>query len=147
MKKIVTLLMLLATSASALMAQNLTVKGSVYDYDSGEALFPAAVQVIQVAGKDSTFITGVTTEEDGSFVIPNLKAGNYVLRASYVAYENTDKNFSLKSDTRETNLGKITLRSDNTLPEVAVNAVVAKVQMINDTVMYNSAVYKLPEGS
>ena len=147
MKKIVTLLMLLATSASALMAQNLTVKGSVYDYDSGEALFPAAVQVIQVAGKDSTFITGVTTEEDGSFVIPNLKAGNYVLRASYVAYENTDKNFSLKSDTRETNLGKITLRSDNTLPEVAVNAVVAKVQMINDTVMFNSAAYKLPEGS
>ena len=147
MKKIVTLLALLATSASALVAQNLSVRGSVYDYDSGEPMYPAAVQIIQVAGKDSTFVTGVTTEDDGSFVISNLKAGNYVLRASYVAYENTDKNFSLKSGSGETNLGKITLRSDNTLPEVAVSAVVAKVQMINDTVMFNSAAYKLPEGS
>ena len=33
------------------------------------------------------------------------------------------------------------------LAEVAVSAVVAKVQMINDTVMFNSAAYKLPEGS
>lgn len=32
------------------------------------------------------------------------------------------------------------------LAEVAVSAVVAKVQMLNDTAMFNSAVYKLPEG-
>ena len=36
---------------------------------------------------------------------------------------------------------------DMMLSEVAITGVVAKVQMINDTAMFNSATYKLPEGS
>ena len=36
---------------------------------------------------------------------------------------------------------------DMMLSEVAITGVVARVQMINDTVMFNSAAYKLPEGS
>ena len=147
MKRIAILLVILATSVTSLIAQNLSVKGSVYDFDTAEPMFPAAVQIFQIAGKDSTFVKGTTTEDDGSFLIEGLKAGNYMARASYVGYDNTDKNFSLKAGTAVTDLGKITLRSDNTLPEVAVSAVVAKVQMVNDTVMFNSAAYKLPEGA
>ena len=147
MKRIFTLLSILVTSATALFAQNLSIKGSVYDFDSAEPLFPAALQVYQISGTDSTFVNGTSTEEDGSFVMNNLTPGNYVIRASYVGYDNADKNFSLRSGSGTTDLGKITLRSDVTLPEVAVSAVVAKVQMINDTVMFNSAAYKLPEGA
>ena len=36
---------------------------------------------------------------------------------------------------------------DMMLSEVAISAVIAKVQMVNDTVMFNSAAYKLPEGA
>ena len=36
---------------------------------------------------------------------------------------------------------------DMMLSEVAITGVVARVQMINDTAMFNSAAYKLPEGS
>jgi len=147
MKRIATLLAFLVTSATVLVAQNLTVKGSVYDFDSAEPMISAAVQVFQISGTDSTYVSGTSTDEDGTFSISNLKAGNYVLRASYVGYDNADKNFTLKSGTATTDLGKITMRGDVTLPEVAVSAVVAKVQMINDTVMFNSAAYKLPEGS
>ena len=147
MKRIATLLAFLATSATAMFAQNLSIKGSVYDYDSAEPLYPAAVQVYQISGTDSTYIGGTSTEEDGSFVIGNLKAGNYVARASFMGYDNTDKNFTLRSGSTVTDLGKITMRGGVMLEEVAVSAVVAKVQMINDTVMFNSAAYKLPEGS
>ena len=147
MKRVFTLLAFLMTSATVLFAQNLSIKGSVYDYDTGEPMFPAALQVYQISGTDSTFVNGTSTEEDGSFVMNNLKPGNYVIRASYVGYDNADKNFSLKSGSGTTDLGKITMRGDVTLPEVAVSAVVAKVQMINDTVMFNSAAYKLPEGA
>ena len=147
MKRIAILLAFLATSATALYAQNLSVKGSVYDFDSAEPLYAANVQIFQVSGKDSTYINGAATDEDGAFVVNNLKAGNYVARASYMGYDNTDKNFTLRSGTTVTDLGKITMRGGKMLDEVAVSAVVAKVQMINDTVMFNSAAYKLPEGS
>jgi len=147
MKRIAILLAFLATSATALLAQDLSVKGTVYDFDSAEPMFPANVQIFQVSGTDSTFVGGAQTDENGAFLVGNLKPGNYVARASYVGYENSDKNFSLRSGSGVTDLGKITMRGGQTLDEVAVNAVVAKVQMINDTVMFNSAAFKLPEGA
>ena len=147
MKRIATMLAFLVSSASVLVAQNLSIKGSVYDYDSGEPMYPANVSVYQVAGTDSTFIGGASTEEDGTFVVNNLKAGNYVARASFMGYDDEYKNFSLKSGSGTTDLGKIIMRGGVMLEDVVVSAAVAKVQIINDTVMFNSAAYKLPEGS
>ena len=88
MKRVFTLLAILFTSATALFAQNLSIKGSVYDFDTAEPLYPAALQVYQISGTDSTFVNGTSTEEDGTFVMNNLKPGNYVIRASYVGYDN-----------------------------------------------------------
>ena len=147
MKRIATLLAFLATSATALLAQNLSVKGTVYDFDSAEPLSPAAVQIYQISGTDSTYIGGTSTDDDGAFVINNLSAGNYVAHVTFLGYDDADKNFTLRSGSGTTDLGKITMRGGQMLDEVAISAVVAKVQMINDTVMFNSAAYKLPEGS
>ena len=147
MKRIATLLAFLATSATALFAQNLSVKGTVYDFDSAEPLYPANVSIYQISGTDSTFIGGASTEEDGTFVVANLKAGNYVAHVTFIGYDDANKNFTLRSGSTTTDLGKITMRGGQMLEEVAISAVVAKVQMINDTVMFNSAAYKLPEGS
>ncbi len=147
MKRIATLLAFLATSATALLAQNLSVKGTVYDFDSAEPLSPAAVQIYQISGTDSTYIGGTSTDDDGAFTVGNLSAGNYVAHVTYIGYDDADKNFTLRSGSGTTDLGKITMRGGQMLDEVAISAVVAKVQMINDTVMFNSAAYKLPEGS
>ena len=147
MKRIAILLAFLATSATALLAQNLSVKGTIYDYDTGEELSPAAVQIYQISGTDSTYIGGTSSEDDGSFVINNLSAGNYRAKVTFMGYDDVYKNFTLRSGSGTTDLGKITMRGGKMLEEVAINAVVAKVQMINDTVMFNSAAYKLPEGS
>ncbi|MBO7111512.1 MAG: outer membrane beta-barrel protein [Bacteroidaceae bacterium] len=147
MKRIATLLAFLATSATALIAQNLSVKGTVYDFDSAEPLSPAAVQIYQIAGTDSTYIGGTSTDDDGAFVINNLSAGNFVAKVTFIGYDDVFKNFTLRSGSGTTDLGKITMRGGQMLDEVAISAVVAKVQMINDTVMFNSAAYKLPEGS
>ena len=86
MKRIATLFAFLVSSATVLVAQDLSVKGFVYDYDNGDAMYPANVQIFQVSGTDSTFVGGAATEEDGSFVVNNLKAGNYVARATYMGY-------------------------------------------------------------
>ena len=147
MKRIAILLAFLATSATALLAQNLSVKGTVYDFDSGDVLSPAAVQIYQIAGTDSTYIGGTSTDDDGVFVVNNLSAGNFRAKFTFIGYDDVYKNFTLRSGSGTTDLGKITMRGGQMLDEVAINAVVAKVQMINDTVMFNSAAYKLPEGS
>jgi len=147
MKRIAILLAFLASSVTVMFAQNLSVKGTVYDFDTADPLFPAAVQIYQISGTDSTYIGGASTNEDGEFVINNLKAGNFRARVSFVGYDDAVKNFTIRSGAATTDLGKITMRGGQMLEEVAISATVAKVQIINDTVMFNSAAYKLPEGS
>ena len=139
---------MIAASTMSVMAQNgnLTIKGSVFDFDSAEPLFPANVQVYELP--DSTYINGTSTEDDGAFTLSGLKAGTYVARVSYMGYITTDKEFTLRAGNRNNDLGKITLKGDaQILSDVVVTAALAKVQMVGDTVVFNSDAYRLPEGS
>ena len=134
---------------SRMVTQNTSsVKGRIYDFDSYEPMYPATLLLYQITGTDSTLVRATTTDEDGSFVIGNLKAGNYFARATNLGYNDTDKNFTISpDDTTAADLGNITIRFNSMLAQVPVPAVVAKVQMVNDTVQFNSAAYRLPEGT
>ena len=132
---------------SKTIVQDLSVKGSVYDFDSEEPLNYAAVQIYRISGTDSTYVGGTSTDDDGSFIINNLMPGNYVARTTYVGFDDVDRNFTLRSGSTTADLGKIAMRGNRMLAEVAVTAVVAKVQMVNDTVAFNSVAYRLPEGT
>ena len=148
MKRIAFLLALVAASTMSVMAQsgNLTIKGSVFDFDSAEPLFPANLQVFELP--DTTYVNGTSTEDDGSFTLSGLKAGDYVIRATYMGYVNTEKSFTLRAANKTTDLGKITMKGDaQILSDVVVTAALAKVQMVGDTVVFNSDAYRLPEGS
>ena len=140
------MLLLMAMAVSAQTKGNLTIKGSLFDFGSAEPLYPANVQVLALP--DSTYVTGVSSEENGAFSISGLGAGSYVIRVSFIGYVTTEKNITLKANSKTTDLGKITLKADaQMLKEVAVTAAVSKVQMVNDTVVFNGDAYHLPEGA
>ena len=132
---------------SRLLAQELSVKGSVYDFDSAEPMYPAAVMIYRIDGADSTYVAGTQTNENGEFVIGNLEPGNYVASTRFMGYDDAYKSFTIRPGEEISDIGKITIRGGMMLSEIAVSAVVAKVQMINDTVMFNNAAFKRPEGS
>ena len=72
---------LLFVLASVLMpfcisAEDYAVKGSVWDFDTAEPISSAAVLVYQITGNDTTFYGGCSTDDNGSFIIGQLKAGN-----------------------------------------------------------------------
>jgi len=132
-----------------LEAQNHSVTGSIYDFDSAEPLYSAAVMIYQVNGADTTYIGGGPTDDNGEFIINNLEPGNYIASARFVGFDDAYRNFTISPVDSMTDLGKIAMRGDQgrLLSDLAVSAVVAKVQMINDTAKFNSAAYRLPEGA
>ena len=133
---------------SRMVAQNNTsVRGSIYDFDSAEPMYSAAVMIYSVNGADTTYIGGTATDENGEFVFDKLGPGNYIANARFMGYNDAHKSFTIRPDEDNHNLGKITIRGGSLLSGLAVDAVVAKVQMVNDTVQFNSAAYKLPEGA
>ena len=122
---------LLFVLASVLMpfcisAQDYAVKGSVWDFDTAEPISSAAVSVYQITGNDTTFYGGCSTDDNGSFIIGQLKAGNYVLYAKSDNHFNTSKSFTLSSENVK-DLGKITMRAGKGDLDPAITAVAAKI--------------------
>ena len=114
-----------------------TVTGSVLD-KTGSTL-PGAT--IKVMGKDSSFITGVSTEVDGSFSV-SLPAGQtYIFRFIYLGYADQFKK-TLLGD-QPVSLGKITLRETaQTLSEVEVKTTQVRGEQRGDTTAFNAGAFK-----
>ena len=128
------------------MAQKVTVSGLVQDGTLNEPLLGAAVVLLQP--KDSAQAAGISTDTEGKFKLPSVKAGNYILRISYMGFQTYFRNIVLSKANKNLNLGTITLQEDSKLlKEAEVTARVAQVEMKADTFIFNADAYRMPEGS
>ncbi|MCM1108619.1 MAG: outer membrane beta-barrel protein [Clostridium sp.] len=145
MKRIGWLLCLLWLTSVQLMAQKITVSGVVREKGTDEYVIAATVVLLK---PDSTMACGVSTGMDGKFTLPAVKAGNYILKLSFVGMKTQTRNLKLTKDKPKVDVGTLELESDALLLKgTEVTARVAKVEMKEDTFVYNSAAYRLPEGS
>lgn len=72
-------------------AQSGTVRGSVYDKETGEPILYGTVNILNTTH-------GVITDLDGFFIIPNVAPGNYTLVASYVGYDSSFVDITVRPD-------------------------------------------------
>ncbi|MBW6458345.1 MAG: carboxypeptidase regulatory-like domain-containing protein, partial [FCB group bacterium] len=106
MKKLSVITLLTFLSASLIAA---TLSGVVKDAQTGNVLEFANVAVY--AENSNSIVTGSMTGIDGSFRIFNVPAGTYYIVASYMGYEREQiRSFTILSDTRNQDLGTISLR-------------------------------------
>ena len=124
-----------------------TVQGSIFDADVNEPLPMAAVQVLSLP--DSSMVKGIGAELNGTFSIENIKNGKYVLRVKYLGYRTKNVPFELTSkQDRTVRLKRIDLEPDYImLADAEIVAEVPKVQAVKDTIMFNSAAYRLSDGA
>ncbi len=115
MKNIATIILLLIAHfsfAQTILPYVSTLKGSITDAETGEALIGASVLVGSV---------GTVTDFDGKFSISLNKPGDYTVRFSYVGYSTKEQKYSLVGDLNvEISLSPIVLN------EVLIVADIAK---------------------
>ena len=128
------------------MAQKVTVSGLVQDGTLDEPLPGAAVVLLQP--KDSAQAAGISSDLEGKFKLPSVKAGNYILRISYMGFQPYFRNIVLSKANKNLNLGTVTLQEDSKLmKEAEVTAKLAQMEMKADTFIYNAEAFRMPEGS
>ena len=117
-----------------------TLSGSVTEATTGEALIQASVRVL--AQSDSSLVAGVVTNDAGRFTISKLKAGKYIVEASYVGFDTQNRNITLGQ--KETVTLKPFALSEGSvmLKEATVVGVRTPVKVMEDTVEFNAAAYK-----
>src|SRR5689334_9986555 len=63
---------------------SVTVSGVLKDNKSSQVI--PFVNVVLKSEKDSAFVSGTVSAEDGRFTLTNIPPGNYLLEISYVGY-------------------------------------------------------------
>ena len=147
-----TLLLLMGIILSALPANSQTtskkkvgfLNGTIISEGVKEPLPNATIQLFTLP--DTVFKTGGASDLEGAFSI-SVEAGNYLMRISYVGFHSQEK--AVKITAKKTNnIGNIELSPDIiALKEALVTAEVPPVTMSEDTMVYNSAAFRVPAGS
>lgn len=135
-------------SCPSMMAQStFEVNGTVVDKATGEAVIGCSIKLMALP--DSSFVEGTTTGAQGEFNLKNVKKRAYALQVSYIGYATKDISVDLTQQKNKTvNIGYITMAADAIeLKGVEVSAHAAKVAVSGDSLVYNAAAYRVPEGS
>lgn len=89
MIKRITILMLFIIVSINLNAQSGSIRGNVYDKETGEAIIYGNISLLNSAYK-------TTTDLDGFFTFPNIKVGIYTLQLTYLGYKPFEKTIEIK---------------------------------------------------
>ena len=144
MKNIIVGLLFFLFVPEAVWAQKnvVTVSGQVVEQGTKGFIEAATVQLLALA--DSSQVAGVVTRAQGRFILPRVKAGNYLLKVSFVGYTTLFRPVALSERRTLQNLGVIELSEDGILLDEAVITAEAPPVVINeDTTEYNASAYRV----
>ena len=145
MSRSILLLLLAALAAAPATAQGGAVTGRVLDAESDLPLPTATVALWQIAGADSTFVTGASTGMDGAFRVDNVAPGAYDVLVSFVGYDAWRQPATVEGGAVD--LGTIRLAVEAAaLGEVRVAAARTQVETQIDRTVYNTADDPVSEG-
>ncbi len=122
MKKLVLLLFAIIAVSVNMDAQTAkgVIQGILLDSKSKQPVEYASVALIPQGTK--TPVNGCNTEENGSFIITDVKPGIYTLQYSFVGYLTDNQKVTIASGNSKVNLGKVYLKPDSKLlKEVVVS--------------------------
>ncbi|MEO6904199.1 MAG: TonB-dependent receptor [Bacteroidia bacterium] len=138
MKKLSLIFIFLTVPFFFIHAQNLSIGGQLTD-QTKEPLIGASVVLLNP--NDSSLIKGSVADVDGNFSIENVQPANYLVRISFIGYE--DLFISKQLTTASINLGRLVLKEKATkLNQVTIIGAVVPVQQKGDTTQINASAYK-----
>ena len=142
MKKIFNVLLVSLCCLISLNSGATVINGVLLDSQDTTALIEATVKLLK-ASKDSTMVKGTTTDINGVFNIKGVKPGHYLLRFSYLGYNDVIKHVSVGEDGRDVNIGAVTMDPNTImLKEAVVVGVKSPITVKEDTIEFNADTYK-----
>ncbi|MBQ9577374.1 MAG: TonB-dependent receptor [Muribaculaceae bacterium] len=118
------------------------INGVLVDSQDTTELIEATVKLL-MANKDSTMVKGTTTDMNGVFNIKGVKAGRYLLRFTYLGYNDVIKHVTVGEDGRDVNIGVVKMDPNTImLKEAVVVGVKSPITVKEDTIEFNADTYK-----
>ncbi len=134
------------TQTTMAQTTTFTIRGTVMDSVATQPM--DAANIVLMRAKDSTYVTGVMSNESGVFELGKVQAGQYRLMISFLGYKPLFVPLSLFGAARTVNVGRLNMqKQDVELAEVVVTAKFNPIIVKKDTIEFNTSAYKLQESS
>ena len=115
-----------------LMAQHYSVSGRVLDVENNPLSF---VNILVFEEGSETIKKGTTTDDDGTFVLEGIAAGNYKFHFSYIGFESLEETIEVSTNK---NLGsKILHKRPQLLDETVVRANLPTIKKTAGKLVFN----------
>ena len=142
MKNILITLVVAVSCMLPLAAHDAVINGVLVDSQDTTELIEATVRLL-MNNKDSTLVKGTTTNMNGVFNIKGVKPGKYLLRFSYLGYNDLIKHVTVANDGRDVNMGVVQMDPNTImLKETVVMGVKSPIVVKEDTIEFNADTYK-----
>lgn len=145
MKRLATWAMLVWAITLTAFSQDKTtdITGRIMEADTQLPAIAASIQLLTLP--DSTQITGMASTTSGYYRL-QAKPGKYVLKVSYIGYSTQIIPIQLTSTPKR--MQDIVLQPDAILlAEAVITAAAPQVQVVEDTIQFNSSAYRTPQGA
>jgi hypothetical protein len=131
----------LQNNAQAQSKGNIT--GHILDETTKEPLI--GVNILLRRQNDTTAqIGGTSTDFDGNFKFDQVPADTYLLRITYVGYENVIVNNLILPAAASYPLDTVRMKEASAIfGDIIVEAMAVRVEMVGDTVQYNASAFKV----
>src|SRR5690606_13782374 len=138
MKHVLVAFTLLFFSVESILAQQHRVSGTVRHMADDEPF--AYSTVLLLSTPDSLVVHETLSHADGTFILENVEAADYVLRVQYLGYENVDRDLSV---TENIQVGTIYLREGAQLLDAVTITMRPPVgEQRGDTTQFNAGAFQ-----
>jgi len=115
-------------------AQSIKVRGIIKDTIGNPLELANVIATIQSSGSIESY---AISNSEGKYQLDLPKGNTYILKASFLGYENTEKVFTISEDTEDINYNFILKETTNQLDEVEIVHEMP-VTIKGDTIIYNA---------
>ena len=148
----ITILIAFFLSILTAAAQRDGLSGRVIDKEDNSPMSKSTIQLYRLTRKtggklDTTFVSGVLSDDNGRFTFNNVSAGQYLVKVTFLGYKHYYQALN-KERGRDLAIGTIAMEPSSVqLDEAVITANLPKMVIRDDTVVYNADAFRVPEGS
>jgi Outer membrane protein beta-barrel family len=145
MKKISLFLLSILVSLNSFAQNQYSIKGKFVDTTNSPLSFSS---VFLLQPKDSTLVTFVRADENGTFIFKNLKKQDYLVKTTFLGLLPHQQLVKFSAENLTADIGTITLKPiQKDLLEIVVRTAKAPIEIRGDTIEYDARKFKVPPGS
>jgi len=141
-----------AQTRPATTSTNRDISGTIVEISEDnqtETTLPGA-NICLLNAADSTVVKGLSADNNGNFLIPGVKPGNYILATSFISFNTSFIDIPAERfrESKNIDLGKITLEmAPINLADVIIKGQSPEVVVKEDTLEYHADAFKMQEGA